>query len=55
MTDLEIAVAEAITYNKMGALDKSVLQDIAFDNDVDMGDILEELGWGRDYYDLPKK
>lgn len=50
MTDLELAVAEAITYNKMGGLDKAVLEDIAFDNDVDAEDILEAIGWGKDYY-----
>ena len=50
MTDLEQAVAEAHTYNRIGALDEGMLQDIAFDHSVDAGDILEELGWGRDYY-----
>lgn len=51
MTDLEQAVSEAITYNRMGALDKNVLNDIAYEFNVDPKDILEELGWGRDYYD----
>lgn len=48
---LEDAVAEAKTYNRMGGLDEQVLRDIAHDYNVDVGDILEELEWGRDYYD----
>lgn len=51
MTDLEQAVSEAITYNRMGALDQNVLNDIAYYFNVDPKDILEELGWSRDYYD----
>lgn len=50
-TTLADAVGEAKAYNRMGGLDENVLRDIAHDYDVDMGDILEELGWGRDYYD----
>jgi hypothetical protein len=50
MTDLQQAVAEAYTYNRMGALTEEMLNDIAHDHDVDPGDILEEMGWGRDYY-----
>jgi len=49
-TGLSDAVGEAKAYNRMGALDEQVLRDIAHDYDVDMGDILEELGWGKDYY-----
>ncbi len=45
------AVGEAIAYNRMGGLDENVLKDIAHDYEVDYRDILEELGWGRDYYD----
>jgi hypothetical protein len=51
MTDLEKAVGEAIAYNRMGALIKEILEDIAFDYDLDPKDILEEMGWGRDHYD----
>lgn len=51
MTDLERAVSEALAYNRMGGLDENVLNDIAYDFNVDPKDILEELGWGRDYYD----
>lgn len=50
-TTLADAVGEAKAYNRMGGLDENVLRDIAHDYDVDMGDILEELGWGKDYYD----
>lgn len=49
--DLQDAVGEAKAYNRMGGLDKAMLEDIAHDFDVDPKDILEELGWGRDYYD----
>ncbi len=49
-TDLEQATAEAYTYNQMGALTKEVLEDLAWDYEVEMEDILEELGWGKDYY-----
>ena len=51
MTDLEYAVAEAVTYNRIGALDKRILEYIASKNDVDPKEILEKIGWGRDYYD----
>lgn len=48
--ELYQAVAEARVYNRMGALDEGLLKDIAFEHGVDAGDILEELGWGRDHY-----
>lgn len=51
MSDLEQAVLESLAYNRMGGLDENVLNDIAHDFNVDPKDILEELGWGRDYYD----
>lgn len=47
---LSDAVAEAKAYNRMGALDELILKDIARDYGVDYHDILEELGWGCDYY-----
>lgn len=50
-TDLDDAVGEALAYNRMGGLDEAVLKDIAHDHGVDYRDILEELEWGRDYYD----
>ena len=49
--DLRDTVGEATAYNRMGGLDKAVLEDIAHDYEVDPKDILEGLGWGRDYYD----
>lgn len=51
MTDLEQAVNEVLAYNLLKGLDEKVLNDIAHDFNVDPKDILEELGWGRDYYD----
>lgn len=48
---LHEAVGEALAYNRMGGLDENVLRDIATDYNVDYRDILEEIGWGRDYYD----
>ena len=50
-TDLEEATNEAAVYNRMGGLTEGVLIDIAHNWKVDYRDILEELGWGRDYYD----
>jgi len=50
-TELSDAVGEAKAYNRMGELDEQVLKNIAHDYGVDYRDILEELGWGRDYYD----
>lgn len=54
MDDLEEAYAEALTYNRMGALTEELLNDIAFDYDVEPEDILEKLGWGRDHYSKRK-
>ncbi|MCK4815030.1 hypothetical protein KA005_04610 [bacterium] len=51
MSDLNNAVGEAKAYNRMGGLDEQMLKDIAYDFGVDPRDILDELGWGRDYYD----
>ena len=45
VTDLETAISDARVYNRLGALDKSLLEDIAFDNDVEPREILEGLGW----------
>lgn len=50
MSDLGDAINEAKAYNRMGGLDENVLTDIAYDNDVTSGDLLEGLGWGRNYY-----
>jgi hypothetical protein len=50
MTDLEKAAGEALAYNRMGALIKEILEDIAFEYDVDPKDILEQMGWDRDHY-----
>ena len=49
--DFDAAVGEARAYNRMGGLDEAVLKSIAHDFGVDYRDILEELDWGRDYYD----
>lgn len=50
MSDLDDAIGEAKAYNRMGGLDENVLNDIAHDNDVTPGDLLEGLEWGRNYY-----
>lgn len=45
VTDLEKAVGEALSYNRMGALDRGVLEDVAYDYDVEPREILEKLEW----------
>ena len=50
MSDLDDATNEAIVYNKVGGLDEHVLEGIALEYKVTPEDILEELGWGHDYY-----
>lgn len=51
LTNLDNAVADALAYNRMGGRDGSTLKYIAHDFGVDYRDILEELEWGRGYYD----
>lgn len=49
MSDLDLAVGEALAYNRMGALDKSVLEDISYDHGVSAKDILKKIGWDSIY------
>ena len=46
MSDLDVAVNEAMVYNIINGLDESVIEGIALEYKLTP----EELGWGRDYY-----
>ena len=52
--ELEEAMGEVKTYLRMGALDEGMLNDIAFNYDLEPGVLLEALGWGRDHYTKDK-
>jgi hypothetical protein len=43
--DLDDALKECYTYNKMGALDRNMIMDIAHDNQVPYEVLLKEFGW----------
>ena len=43
--DLEDALKECYTYNRMGGLNRSMIKDFAKDYNVPYEIILEELGW----------
>jgi hypothetical protein len=50
MSDLDDAINEAKAYIQIGGLNEYVLNEIARVNDVTLGDLLESLGWGQNYY-----
>lgn len=52
MTDVQIAAGEALAYNRMGGVTEDMVRDICHDHNVDMGEVLEEMGWGKDHYDF---
>lgn len=42
---INAALSECYTYNRMGALDESVLEDISHDHEIDLKRLKKALGW----------